>query len=175
MRASSSRVQFGCERSSPDTVADVRALTIRSKLSLGSFRRNATVGVGIGGGLGALCRYELGLSLPVKTPPAFPSTTLLINLTGAFALGLLVTLILEYWPPTRYVRPFFAIGVLGGYTTFSTFMVESARLIQTHHTGTAITYMVISLVAGMIAVFAGAIVARAWPTVLRSTHRAGDG
>lgn len=158
-------------------MTDVRALSRRLKrrFSLGTFRRNATVAVGVGGGLGAVARYELGLTLPVKTPPALPSTTLIINVTGAFVLGLVLTLILEFWPPTRYVRPFFAIGVLGGYTTFSTFMVESARLITAHRTYTAIAYMIVSLVLGMLAVFLGAFVARAWPVLLRILRRTEDG
>ncbi|MGZ4207702.1 MAG: fluoride efflux transporter CrcB [Actinomycetota bacterium] len=136
-----------------------------------SGNRSATFAVAIGGGLGALARYELGLSFARAIPPAFPLTTFVINVTGVFVLGLVMTLILEFWPPTRYVRPFFAIGVLGGYTTFSTFMVESARLIQTHLAGRALLYVALSLGVGLAAVFAGAFTAELWPFLVRRRRR----
>ena len=137
-------------------------------------RPASTLLVGAGGGLGALARYELSLAVGGSVPPGFPVATLIINVTGAFALGVIVTLVLEYWPPTRYVRPFFAIGVLGGYTTFSTFAVEAIRLIQAHEPGRATTYVLASIVSGLLAVYAGAVAARVWPAVERLWAR-GDG
>jgi fluoride exporter len=127
----------------------------RSRLHPGS-----VAAVGIGGGFGALARYEVGLRFAAPTPPHFPATTLAINVAGAFALGALMTLILDVWPPTRYMRPFAAIGVLGGFTTFSTFSVDVVRLAQSGHAGAAIAYVAASALGGMIAVFAGARAAR---------------
>lgn len=120
-----------------------------------------------GGGLGALVRYELELHVASPTPPAFPTVTLAINLGGAFLLGLLLTLLLERWPPTRYARSFLAIGVLGGFTTFSTVMVESDRLLGAGLKGRALAYLAVSLVGGLVAVAAGAWAARALPRGVR--------
>lgn len=127
---------------------------------MGPVRFTSVVAVAGGGALGTLGRYELGLRFAAKTPPAFPITTLIINVTGAFALGLLLTLILEIWPPTRYLRPFAAIGVLGGYTTFSTLTVDSVRLLQTQQAMRALWVMALSLTLGMVAVAAGMFAAR---------------
>jgi len=134
-------------------------------------RLSSTLLVGAGGGLGALARYELSLSVGGAVPPAFPTATLLINITGAFALGLIVTLVIDFWPPTRYVRPFFAIGVLGGYTTFSTFTLEAVRLWQAHEPGRASAYVVVSILLGLAAVYAGALTARGWPLLERALGR----
>lgn len=141
----------------------LRLLRLRAALSLGSARRNSVAAVGLGGGIGTLARYEIGLRYAHPTPPAFPTATLLINLSGAFALGLLITLILERWPPARYVRPFAAIGFLGGYTTFSTFGVEAVRLFETGRFGAAIAYVAASALGGMATVFIGTMAARLWP------------
>lgn len=120
-------------------------------------------------------RYDLGLRFAHPTL-AFPTVTLVINLTGSFVLGGLLTLVLEFWPPTRYVRPFGAIGVLGGYTTFSTFTVEIVRLVQANRTGLAVTYAAVSLLGGAVAVYLGSVVAGLWPAIEHRLARreAGD-
>jgi CrcB protein len=83
--------------------------------------------IGVGGALGSVVRYELTLGAPASVSAGgFPWTTWWINVTGSLVLGLVATMVVERWPPTRYVRPFVAIGVCGGYTTWSTFMTESA-------------------------------------------------
>ena len=130
--------------------------------------------VAAGGGLGALARYELAFHLAPVTPPAFPWVTLSINVAGAFLLGALMTLVLEVWPPTRYVRPFFGIGVLGGFTTWSTFQVESAKLLGAHEAGTALLYMGSSLALGMMAVAAGAALAFALSRPRGAAHSGGE-
>jgi CrcB protein len=116
--------------------------------------------VAAGGALGTLFRYWLNLAFAPATPPAFPWVTLAVNVSGAFLLGLMVTLVVEVWPPTRYVRPFAAIGMLGGFTTFSTLVVETDRLLGSHLAVTAMLYVVGSLVLGVVAVWAGSILAR---------------
>ena len=142
--------------------------------SVGSVRGNTLVAVALGGGVGAAIRYELALRFAAATPPAFPTVTLLINVVGSFLLGGLMILIVDHWPPTRYVRPFIAIGILGGFTTFSTFVVETDRLIGAGHAEAAAAYVAISLVAGLVAVGAGALIAdRAWSWRARS-QRADD-
>lgn len=120
--------------------------------------------VGAGGFVGALARYELGLAWP--TPAGhFPWATLTINVTGAFVLGLVLTLLLERVGATRYVRPFFCIGVLGAWTTMSTFAVEDDLLLKDGHVGTAIAYVLATLIVGIGAMWLGVGVARAFDPV----------
>ena len=70
---------------------------------------------------------------------------------------------LERFPPTRYVRPFFATGFLGAYTTYSTFAVETDLLVKDGHAGYAVTYAVSSLLAGFAAAWLGMVIARTLP------------
>ncbi len=128
-----------------------------------SFRRRSSIAVAIGGGIGSGIRYEIGLRWGSVDLAVFPWTTLTINLVGAFLLGVLMTLVLEHWPPTRYVRPFVGIGVLGGFTTFSTFALETVRLGRTHHAGAMALYIAASLVGGLSAAILGARLAALWP------------
>jgi fluoride exporter len=90
--------------------------------------------------------------------------------SGSFLLGLLLTVVLERWPPTRYVRPFLAIGVLGAYTTFSTFSVEADLLIRNGHAALGIAYVLASLAAGGAAVYLGIVAGRLRPARRRSTR-----
>jgi CrcB protein len=117
--------------------------------------------IGVGGFLGAITRYQLGLWRPAGN--GFPWTTFAINVSGSFALGLLVTLIVERWRPNRFLRPFAAIGFLGAYTTFSTFAVDADLLIDRGHAGTAALNIFLSVAAAIVAVVAGIATARRLP------------
>ena len=102
-----------------------------------------------GGALGALARWALELAiLPVG---GFPLATFLINITGAFALGVVGVLLLERLPPTRYLRPLLGIGFLGAYTTFSTMAMEGVRLLDQGRLGLAVGYWVATLLVGQMA------------------------
>jgi CrcB protein len=125
-------------------------------------RPRIVLAVALGGGLGACARYELTLTFAPTTPPGFPWVTLLVNLGGSFLLGLILTLVLDVWPPTTYVRPFVGIGVLGGFTTFSTFVVESARLTGNGQVVAALAYVVVSLAGGVAACALGYGAVLAW-------------
>ncbi|WP_328708736.1 fluoride efflux transporter CrcB [Microbispora hainanensis] len=115
--------------------------------------------IALGGGAGAVARYLVGQAFP-GPPTGFPWGTFLINVTGCFALGLLMVFVLDVWPPSRYVRPFFGVGVLGGFTTFSTFSVEIVDRVS-HGAGVvAGAYAAASLVAGLVAVWCGIVLAR---------------
>lgn len=116
--------------------------------------------IAAGGGLGSVARHLVGQALPAR-PGAFPWATFLVNVSGCFALGCLMVFVLSVWSPRWYVRPFFAVGVLGGYTTFSTFTVEILDLAIRGIWTSAAVYAVGSLIAGLIAVWAGGVVARA--------------
>jgi CrcB protein len=127
-------------------------------------RRNdlgTLVAIGAGGFLGAILRYQLGLWWPAGS--GFPWTTFAINATGSFALGLLVTLMVERWRPHRLLRPLLAIGFLGAYTTFSTFAVDADLLIDRGKVGTAALNVSLSVAVAIVAVIAGIATARRLP------------
>jgi CrcB protein len=94
------------------------------------------------------------------TTNGFPWPTFAANITGAFIVGLVIVLVLDRLPPTRYVRPLIGTGFCGGLTTFSTLMVEIDLLCKAGRVALAIGYLAASLGAGMVAVFAGMTLAR---------------
>ena len=85
--------------------------------------------VGLGGAAGSICRYLLGL-LPLKPVSGFPAITLCINIAGAFALGLIGALAGKYAKLNPQMLLFLRVGVCGGFTTFSTFSLESLVLLE---------------------------------------------
>jgi CrcB protein len=87
----------------------------------------------------------------------------MVNVTGCFVLGVLLTLIVERWPPSTHVRAFAVIGFLGAYTTFSTYTVEAVLLTKDHHADIALAYVAASLVVGLLAVSAGVALGRRSP------------
>jgi len=118
--------------------------------------------IGAGGFLGAWGRYELGLAWPTGAA-AFPSTTFVVNTSGAFLLGLMLTFLVERVraPRTRdHVRHFACVGVLGSWTTMSTFAVQSDALVRSGKAWVALSYVVVTLVAGIVAVGAGIALGR---------------
>jgi CrcB protein len=110
--------------------------------------------VAVGGAVGALARYGLGDAFPTTTG-SFPATTLAINVTGAFLLALLVGVIAQRSGPDPVWRSLLGTGLLGGYTTFSTFAVDSDRLTSTGHAGLAVGYVAATLVGGALATALG--------------------
>jgi CrcB protein len=115
--------------------------------------------ISLGGILGTLARYGASRAVHVA-PGTFPWSTFTVNLTGSFVLGALLALVVHRWPPSQFVRPFAAFGFLGSYTTFSTWMVEADVLVKDGFAGIAIVYVAASLVLGLVAVYAGTLVAR---------------
>jgi CrcB protein len=108
--------------------------------------------VSLGGGLGALARYGIGLLVPTE-PGRFPWGTFGINVLGCLLIGMLMVVATELMRAHRLVRPFIGVGVLGGFTTFSTYSVESLRLLP--DVGLAVTYLLGTLVAAILAVMTG--------------------
>jgi CrcB protein len=108
----------------------------------------------IGGGIGSLLRYGIGLSL--NSPSRFlPMGTLLVNVLGCFVLGYCLSHEVFTHRLTQSVRLGITTGVLGGFTTFSTFGVESVRLYQNGQLGYGTLYVAVSLLGGLIAAFIG--------------------
>jgi len=124
--------------------------------------------VAAGGALGSLARFGVSEALPASGA-GFPWATFLVNVTGCFLLGLLMVLVLDVWPSYRLLRPFLGVGVLGGYTTFSTYALEARDLMAAGQLVTALGYVGGSLVAGLLAVAGGVAGMRA--VVVRSEDR----
>lgn len=122
-------------------------------------RWDVLVVIALGGSLGAAARYGVGHAVTTPTG-GFPWSTLAVNVTGCFALGLLMVFVVEVWAGSRYVRPFLGVGVLGGYTTFSTYALEVRDLLAVGRQDLAGAYLAGSLAAGLTAVWVGIMVGR---------------
>jgi CrcB protein len=85
----------------------------------------------------------------------FPWSTLVENVTGSFLLGLTVVVLVELAPSSRYLRPFFGVGVLGGYTTFSTYVLDVQDLLTAGQSALAATYLGGTVLLGLLGVWAG--------------------
>lgn len=110
--------------------------------------------VACGGGIGAGLRYWLTLRIPVR-PAGFPWATFFANTLGCLAIGILMVIITEVFAPPRLLRPFLGIGVLGGFTTFSSYSAEVRTLLESGATGVALGYLGGTVVTCLIAVLAG--------------------
>jgi CrcB protein len=112
-----------------------------------------------GGVLGALARWGVSEAAPHHAG-AWPWATLLVNLTGCLALGVLSTALFARHPGSSWLRPFLGTGVLGGYTTFSTFAVETVQLVDAGAIVTAAGYLVASVAGGVLAAGVGVALGR---------------
>ena len=111
---------------------------------------------------GATARYKLATLIPVAAGE-FPWATFWTNVSGSLVLGLLLVLLIERFPPTRYARAFAGTGFLGAFTTFSTFSVETDVLIKDGHPATAAVYVVASLAVGITVAWLGVLLGRQVP------------
>ncbi len=112
-----------------------------------------------GGAIGSVARYVIGVVLP-RSSGAFPLSTLLINVAGSFLIGLFARLF-DAPDDHQVLRVALTVGICGGFTTFSTFSAETVALLQQGRAGRAALYVTVSLVAGVVATFAGLMVGRA--------------
>jgi CrcB protein len=115
--------------------------------------------VGGGGAAGALARAGLAELWPHR-PDEWPWATLVTNATGSALLGVLLVVLADRYPRDRYARPLLGTGVLGGYTTFSTFSVDAAQLIRFDRPGVAVGYVVASVAAILLGCVLGLVLAR---------------
>jgi fluoride exporter len=119
----------------------------------------AVAAVAVGGALGALARWGIGLAWP--TPhDGFPTATLLINVVGCLLMGVLVVHVAEVREAHPLVRPFLGVGVLGGFTTFSTFAVDAQQLLVGGRLGVALGYLAATVLGSVGAVALGLALAR---------------
>jgi CrcB protein len=116
--------------------------------------------IGLAGALGALARFAVGNACKLLFETSFPVGTLLINLSGSFILGLFLGLAGERMAVGETARVAIAVGFVGAYTTFSTFMFETNALLESGQVYKAVGNLVLSVAVGLVVVRLGAICAR---------------
>ncbi len=112
-----------------------------------------------GGAVGTLARAGLA-TLLAPEPGHWPWATFVVNIVGAFILGFVTTRLLERLPLSTYRRPLLGTGLCGGLTTFSTMQVETLHMIEHHYYGLAAAYTVVSITAGLLAVYIATVLVR---------------
>jgi CrcB protein len=117
--------------------------------------------IAVAGALGALARYGLDGLVSRRLPSAFPWGTFAINVSGAFLLGLVFTVMTERLATSPWLRSGLTIGFLGAYTTFSTLAFETYRLAEDRAVGLAVANALGSIAAGLVAVYLGVVAGRA--------------
>ncbi|MET7684638.1 fluoride efflux transporter CrcB [Streptomyces sp. NPDC005423] len=123
--------------------------------------------VALGGAIGAVGRYAASLRWPAEAG-GFPWATFWTNVVGCAVIGVFMVVITDVWAAHPLVRPFFGTGVLGGFTTFSTYAVDVQRLVDGGHPRTGLAYLAATLLAALAAVWCAATAAR---RVLRRRRR----
>lgn len=127
------------------------------------FHLSVLAAIAAGGFVGGLARYAITRGWPARTG-GFPWATFLINTAGAFGLALLLVLVIEVWPPTRFVRPTIGTGFFGAFTTFSSVATNTDQLAAHGHRPLALLYLGSSLFAGLAAASFGLVLGRAVAT-----------
>ncbi|MFD9025315.1 fluoride efflux transporter FluC [Streptomyces parvulus] len=127
----------------------------------GAWRHQAPVVgvVALGGAVGAAARYGAVLWVPTAVG-GFPWTTLVVNAAGCAVIGVFMVVISDVWAAHRLVRPFFGTGVLGGFTTFSTYAVDTRQLLEADRARTGLAYLGLTPLAALTAVWSAAWMTR---------------
>ena len=137
-----------------DPDVDLHVPAMRSQL-----HASVLATVSAGGVVGALARYALATAWP-HPPRGFPWSTFVVNVTGCFLIGVLMVVVTEVVTHKPLLRPFLGVGVLGGYTTFSTYVVDIQRAAGEGAASMALGYLALTLVGALLAVYAGAVLTR---------------
>jgi CrcB protein len=124
--------------------------------------------IAVGGAVGSLARWGLATALPHR-PSELAWGTVIANVAGSFLLGLLMAFVLDVWAERRYVRPFLGVGVLGGFTTFSTYELDARGLIAAGRAGLALAYVAGSVLAALLTVTLGVVAGRVVIDARRTT------
>ncbi|MFE3192528.1 fluoride efflux transporter CrcB [Nocardia sp. NPDC059240] len=109
--------------------------------------------IALGGAVGAVARYGVSRWLPQRG--AIPWQTLAVNVIGCFLIGVLMVCITEIWVAHRLLRPFLGVGILGGFTTMSTYATEVRTLLESGRIGYGIGYLGGTVVTGLLSVVLG--------------------
>ncbi len=117
--------------------------------------------VGAGGAIGAMGRYGISIAIGHFWRAAFPLATLVINVTGSLAMGLLIGLLARTLPVwSEEIRLFVAVGILGGYTTFSAFSLDAMTLIERGDWWPAAVYVALSVILSIAGLWLGLVLTR---------------
>ena len=108
--------------------------------------------VGLGGSIGSMARYAVSLLIRSKS---FPYATLSVNIIGSFIIGVVFAMSIKETGLSNNWRLFLATGICGGFTTFSAFSLENMELLQNGKIGMALSYIIFSILLGIIATFLG--------------------
>lgn len=114
--------------------------------------------VGIGGFIGSALRYLIS-QIPIQTEGGYPTNTFVINILGAFLLGILTTVVAKNTSISPQISLMLRVGICGGFTTFSTFAVETVALFDNEKPGLALLYILLSTACGIGAAYLGMVVA----------------
>ena len=145
---------------------DVDLSDPRRPRDLAAYGRWVLVVIGAGGVVGAELRYGVGVLLG-SGPRSFPWATVLVNVIGGFGIGVLMAVLGGLERPHPLLRPFLGVGVLGGFTTFSTFSTDTYRLIDVGRPEAALGYAALTLVAALAATVLGTVAV----TMIRAPRR----
>jgi CrcB protein len=118
------------------------------------------VGVALGGALGASARYGLDRLIERRSTAVFPWSTFTINVTGCFLMGIVTAALVDRHHLPPWIRVGLVVGVIGGYTTFSTFVQETWDIGDIHHAGIALAYVVASVGVGLAVLYLGMLAGR---------------
>lgn len=116
--------------------------------------------VAAGGAIGSVARYLVGAGVTKMLGDYFPWGTMIINVTGSFLIGLFIALFATEWHLPQPMRIFLVVGICGGYTTFSTFSLDSYGLIQKGEAVAAAAYMIGSVLLSVTALFVAMLTVR---------------
>ncbi|MDG1437902.1 MAG: fluoride efflux transporter CrcB [Emcibacteraceae bacterium] len=122
---------------------------------------NMIFAVAAGGAIGATCRFLVGRMVFNLMGPGFPWGTFSVNILGSFLIGLLIEVLAIKFSANHSMQGFLVIGVLGGFTTFSTFSLEVGLMIEKGELSTAAFYVFGSVLLGVAALFSGLYIGRA--------------
>ena len=122
---------------------------------------NSFLLVGLGGALGAMGRFGMTEAVARLWRHDFPLGTLLVNVVGSVLMGALMAALSRFAPGwSEDARLFLAVGILGGFTTFSSFSLESVRMIENGQFGAAASYVLLSVVICLAGLYLGALIVR---------------
>jgi fluoride exporter len=117
--------------------------------------------VAVGGAVGSVCRYLTGIGMTRLFGTAFPWGTLTVNVAGSFAIGFLTELVARKFNASMEMRLLIVVGFLGGFTTFSSFSLDTMALMERGATVAAFSYVLVSVVVSLLAAFGGLALGRA--------------
>jgi len=117
--------------------------------------------VAVGGALGSMARYGTGVLMGKAWSSSFPLGTMLINIAGSLAMGLFIGYLVRTTPSWQAdARLFVAVGVFGGFTTFSSFSLDAISMLERGEIGPALLYVLVSVIVGFATLYGGLVLVR---------------